>query len=81
MRRRGQNESGGEGTGRILKALEPGLTPKQKEKIAAKRPHPDGSPMVNQDSCWETTGVSVFRSNLLTYRASHVEESTRPLDP
>jgi hypothetical protein len=78
---RGQNEGGGGRTGIVIHPFKPGLTGKQKEQSTGKRSYPNRSFTVHQNGCGEATRVSMFRANLFTDRAVHVEEAARRLQP
>src|ERR1700677_2480149 len=78
---RGQNESGRGRTGIEFHPFERGLTWGHKEQSSLKRPYPNRSFTVDQNGCGKTTRVSMLRTNLLTHRSAHVEETTRRLQP
>ncbi len=73
MRGRSENESGRGGAGVVFHALKFGLTWGEKENGAAQRSDPDVSFTIHQDSRGKATWITVFRANLLTDRAVHVE--------
>ena len=73
VRGRGQNEGGRGGAGVVFNSLKFGLTWGEKENGASQRSDPDVSFTIHQDSRGKATRITVFRANLLTGGATHME--------
>src|ERR1700734_327854 len=81
VRGRGQNEGSRGRTGVVFHPFERGLTRGHKEQSSLKRPYPNRSFTIHQNGRGKTARISMFRANLLTHRSTHVEETTRRLQP